>query len=308
MKNKKKAVGKITVFAFFILVIIFSSPVLSSKKIVEDMEIFSESSILTNNDFGNFDPYADDIYDIFSIYYTDGENALGAPDDEFASIFSEYGAGYITLDMGRYEEVLNDTGDDFNVFANGGNYSCWVGNDLSSPFVFLGIVTGNSSFDLSSVGYASARFIRIQYCSGVVIGLDALEAFYFNIPAEDNEIPLISGPSDFWIYDNQDNYNLTWDATDTTPYKYSITVNQEEIVKEYWETETIDFTYFWIDKNLQNVTLVLYDVFGNKGYDTVLIEILDTPTERTGSTIVVSISSILGIIGIASILKKLQNR
>ena len=58
------------------------------------------------------DPYADEFILVASLYHFNGENAVGAPDGEFAQVFSDYGSGYITLDMGRDEDIINGEGDD----------------------------------------------------------------------------------------------------------------------------------------------------------------------------------------------------
>ena len=309
MQSKRGSIFKTLTLVFIVIVFTFS-PVLSYMNNMQPLNDKVDSLHLIGEEFGNFDSYADDIIEPFSIYYTDGDNALGETDGIHARIFTEYGAGYITLDMGRYEEILNDTGDDFTVISNSGNYSCWVGNYLGSPFTPftpLGMSSGNTSFDLSSVSYVSARYVRIQYYSGIYVELDAIEAIYHNIPDEDNESPLISGPGDFWIWDNQTSFNVLWYGSDLTPFKYSIVVNQEEIETGEWDDD-IFFTHFWTDKELQNVTLILYDIYGNSEYDSVLVEILDTPAENTGNNPIIFISSIVGIIVIVSIFRRLKIR
>ena len=152
--------------------------------VIDDYGNYTFSTIMldVSNQLG--DPYADNVVNSLSIYYYDGENSLGEPDGLTARIFSDYGVGYLTLDMGENEEILNDTGDDFFVLTESGEYTCWAGNNLDVDFQFVGIANASQSFDLTVVGLDSARYIRIQYSSGSYVELDALEAIYYNIPTD----------------------------------------------------------------------------------------------------------------------------
>ncbi|GAH82763.1 unnamed protein product, partial [marine sediment metagenome] len=68
----------------------------------------------TINSFGSIvDAYADEVVLDFTIFTSDGINSIGAPDGIYAQIFSDYLDGSLTLDMGRYEAIINDEGDDF---------------------------------------------------------------------------------------------------------------------------------------------------------------------------------------------------
>ena len=252
------------------------------------------------------DPYADDYVEVLSVYYTNAENSLGAPDGQTASIFSDYGNGYLTLDMGNSEEILNEIGNDFTVVVTSGEYTCWVGNDLAAPFTMLNISDGTTSFDLDSIGFSSARYVRIQYRSGGFVYLDAIEAIHFNLPMVDDEKPSIVGPEDFWIWDNQSFYMLNWEADDLTPFTYSISINHEKVEAGYWDGRDISLTYFWTDDtDLQIVTLTLEDIFGNIALDFVYIQIYKAPDQplSTGSTSTIFIGAFVGLVTLISISK-----
>ena len=262
MVNNQKKIVKISIL-IIVYTAILSTQFLSSVN-VNSLLIFehdSDNSIV--EEIGIFDPYADDIIPSQSLFYTNGENALGQPDGLNAQIFTAYGAGYLTLDMGKYEEILNGTGDDFGVISSSGNYSCWISNNLGSVFEMIGTASGNSSYDLEQYNFASVRYVRIQYWGGGTVQLDAIEANYHNIPEEDNEVPQIFGPEDFWIWDNQTSLSISWTVSDSTPLKYSILINQEEVESDDWDDELINITYIWTEKLTHNVTLILYDAYGN---------------------------------------------
>ncbi|MCE7749743.1 MAG: hypothetical protein GPJ51_15260, partial [Candidatus Heimdallarchaeota archaeon] len=89
--------------------------------------------------------------------------------------------------------------------------------------------------------------------------------------------PVIDGPEDFWIYDNETEISFVWSVSDATPWSYIILVNSVEIETEEWYETSIEFD--WNDISPQNltVTLLLFDYFGNQAVDIVLIEIRATP-------------------------------
>jgi len=138
------------------------------------------------------DAYADSIITGTSMWYLNGENALGPPDGKFTRLYIGYGNGHVTLDMGRDEEVRNGAGTDFTVYARGGEYVVFVGNNLSiptlvgnqvpPPLILLGEGLGNTSFDLTNVGLDQVRYIQVVYLSDEDVELDSVEALYFNQP------------------------------------------------------------------------------------------------------------------------------
>ena len=138
------------------------------------------------------DAYADSVITGASMWYWDEEYALGPPDGKFARLFLGYGNGHVTLDMGIDEEILDGNGVDFIVYARGGEYAVFVGNNLSAPMpvrnqvlaplTLLGNGVGNTSFDVARVNLTQARYIQIVYLAGEEVELDAVEAVHFNHP------------------------------------------------------------------------------------------------------------------------------
>ena len=228
------------------------------------------------------DPYADSFLPISSLYYYYGENSVGAPDGLSTQIFTDYGSGYITLDMGRNEEIIDGEGNDFIVFSESGEYSCWVGNDLESVFTIIGIGQGNSYFDLSSVGFSSARYVRIEYVAGGIVTIDAIEALNYRSYDVDNENPEIIGPDDFSIFSNITSFTISWELYDLTPLNFTISVNKKIIEYGFWNGSDISITYKWKEIDLYKIEIVLFDLFGNSASDIVFVQIEDV-SEKTRS-------------------------
>lgn len=87
-------------------------------------------------------------------------SALGPPDNISASLGN---GGMIVLDMGNNTVLKNHSGDDVIVYEQGDNegYDAYVSQQWNGPWQFLGTGQGTTSFDLSSTGLESARFIKI---------------------------------------------------------------------------------------------------------------------------------------------------
>ncbi|MFX1513362.1 MAG: hypothetical protein ACFFCQ_12315, partial [Promethearchaeota archaeon] len=131
----------------------------------------------------------------------------------------------------------------------------------------------NQSFDLADVEFLSVRYIQVEYHSGEDIRLDAILAINYNKPERDTEIPLITGLDDYWYWENQIEITLTWDVFDATPWNYSILINGQYIEVGHWNGSDITFTIIGAVKGKIEITLILYDVFGNRNEDLVIIEI-----------------------------------
>ncbi|MFW9851053.1 MAG: aryl-sulfate sulfotransferase, partial [Candidatus Thorarchaeota archaeon] len=218
------------------------------------------------------DPYANSVIDSYSGWYLFGDNALGAPDGEYATIYLDYGNGFMLLDMGEGEDIINGNGTDFEIIATGGNYSVSIGTSISSTFYSLGRGHGNSSYDLDTFGVESIRYVRIEYYNGDSIELDAIVAHNYLSP-EDNEAPTITDLSDFWIWENQTTTILTWNVNDATPWSYVVFVNQSQSVTDYWNEFQISFAFTPQSIGFWNITLVLYDIYDNSAYDSVIVEV-----------------------------------
>ena len=253
--------------------------------------IFSTISVNGNSDFTNendlelnifpADNYADEIITEMSFYYTDGENALGAPDGEYAKIFEYYSYGSIIFDLGRYEICSNNTGDDLRVHINKGTYIIKIGNDLSSPFTTLGQSNTTNEFDIDSVGFTEVRYIQIFTASEVTLELDAIEVINLYTVITDNDNPIIDGPEDYWIYENETEVSFVWSVSDATKWNYSILVNGVNHDSGEWDDVSIAFEWTSITEQNLTISLVLFDFFGNSAQDTVNVEIRPLPTKTT---------------------------
>ncbi|MFX1475686.1 MAG: hypothetical protein ACFFCO_09475, partial [Promethearchaeota archaeon] len=228
------------------------------------------------------DPYANAFLPAQSQYYLFGDNAVGAPDSTFSLIFLDYGNGYLTLDMGFNEEILDGAGADFRVKANGGEYYVKVSNSLTMAFTTIDHGQSTRDFDLAGSGFASVRYIRIEYRDGDTIELDAIIAHNSNVSEDDSEEPEILGPEDFWVLETQASFAITWEVQDASPWNYSIAVNEEPHRDGPWNGTDITFNYevattgFW---RTYNITLTLQDVCGNRNQDSVLVDVLPIDTE-----------------------------
>jgi hypothetical protein len=258
---------------------------------------------------GYIDPYPNWFIDSFSLWYLDGEKALGAPDNEGASIYQDYGNGYLTLDFGKNQEIINGTGPDFMVYAQGGNYIIRIGNDLSQPFEILengtGGVTfhGNQSFDLTGTNYALVRFVQVEVSSPMSVELDALEALNYFDPTPETALPQITNfsPEQLWVWSNQSSVQVSWEVDDINPWNYSILVDNELVDQGLWMDDSIiEYSLSLSDKTESvEITILLDDLFGNRKEESVQIEIREPSDKSTLFPII----ALLGGIVFVSVLK-----
>jgi len=175
--------------------------------------LLTPTTVVSEIGFGNItinsDAYADAVMGKASNLYEYGENALGPPDGLYAIVgLVGYEEAYLTLDMGEGEDIVDRSGMDFTVVAQGGRYVVSVG-DPDQPLKRLGDGSGNKSFDLASVNFINARYVQIQFLSGADIEIDAIEAINYITGDIETENPRIAGPKDFWIWENQTSIILT---------------------------------------------------------------------------------------------------
>ena len=217
------------------------------------------------------DPYVDAFLPDMSQSYISGQNAVDAPDEHYTILFSEYADGYISLDMGENEEIVDAPGDDFIVVARGGDYRVSVSNSLDIVFKLLGTGSGEMSFDLADASLNEARYVRVQYVLGENTELDAIIALNYNRPPVDDSPPEIEEIDDFWIWLNEDVTKLRWSAEDATPWSLEIYIDSVLVVEDFWNGSIVVFDFVPETIGLRNVTLVLYDAFGNMAADDVQI-------------------------------------
>ena len=186
--------------------------------------------------------------------------------------------------MGLDENIIDGTGDDFEVIANiGTTYNVYVAQSLDAIFSHVGVGTGNQSFDLSVTGLHDARYVRIMHASGDYVELDAIVANYYNEPKVDNSAPTIIGPNDFWIWENVTEVTLDWTVFDETPWNYSIFVNDELVDSGRWDGSDLELVLQIEEPGTVNISLSLFDLFGNNAIDDVVIAIRELPTTSAKS-------------------------
>ena len=251
------------------------------------------------------DPYGDAVVTSQSIWFEDGNNSLNAPDGLYTKILEEYGAGYITIDMGAGEEIIDGSGDDFSIIATGGTYAVSVTNDLDDPLINLQTGTGNHSYDLSDFGIASVRYVRITYVSGGYVDLDAIVAVNYNRPITDDTSPTIYGPTNQTIAVGS-HLLLNWTARDQTPWNYTIYLNGVEVDNGLWGLSNITYSLTPSTVGQLNVTIIVYDMFGNYAIDVIFIQVVDPLTPLLIISVLSSIS-VVTVMGIYYMHKRLVN-
>jgi hypothetical protein len=232
---------------------------------------FDRSSISISSDWG--DAYANAFDPDRSQWYSNGENAIGAPDGQYAQIFLDYSSGYLTLDMGEQEEIVNGLGNDFTVIARGGNYSVFVQPTYDSSPSLIGRTNGTHSFDLDDLSMEQVRYVRVEHFVGDTIELDAIEAIHYNVPDSDIYDPLISGPNDFWVWSNQSQIQVGWQVSDDSPRNYSVFLNGSVVESGPWDGSDLTVSITNPGTGLWNVTLLLYDEYDNSASDSVMLEV-----------------------------------
>ncbi len=215
--------------------------------------------------------YADSVVDSRSNYYDNGENALGAPDGQYASIFLGYTSGHITLNMSA-EVILDGTSIDFRVIADGGTYHLSATPDLDTAFTPMGIHIGNYSVDLLDYGLTWARYIRVEHYENATILLDAIEVINYGYPP-DTTPPEITPLDDVNLIGSGLDIPLSWTATDSFPLNYTILVNGSVVDSGVWNGIAVSYTLSTTGSGLWNVTLIVYDESSNMAVDTVFVSI-----------------------------------
>lgn len=261
-----------------------------------DMDSVSVTSWITIS-YTIGDKYANSA--VNTAFSSDEDNAIGAPDGEFAILFIGYSNGYVTLDMGENEEILNGEGNDFTIHALGELYMVKVANSLSAIPTSLGTGNGTKSFDLSTIGFDSARYIIIEInaVEGTV-EIDAVEAINYNTIETDEENPIIVGLEDFWVWRNQTSVSLIWEVSDFTPMNFSISIDGSRVQSGPWNGENINYILTCNYLGFQTIRLTLYDIFGNSAYDEVVVEVREalevetTETEGESSGLIMPILAI----------------
>ncbi|MFW9805329.1 MAG: hypothetical protein ACFFFK_01210, partial [Candidatus Thorarchaeota archaeon] len=219
------------------------------------------------------DRYANDVIETRSDWYLNSDDALGAPDSVFATIYVGYATGYLTLDMGENEEIVDGPSYDFTVYASGDEYSVFVSPSLTVDFLFIGTGTGTRSFDLSSSGLSEVQYVKITLISGVSVEIDSIEAINYNTPPGDTSPPYLEIIGDWFRIQYGSSAHLMWFASDESPWNYEIYENSSLVLSDSWNGSDIHYLFEPSDVGWWNVTLVVYDAFDNVAIDTVGIDV-----------------------------------
>ncbi|MHA1924677.1 MAG: hypothetical protein ACW974_02070 [Candidatus Thorarchaeota archaeon] len=264
---KPKTIRYAVVLSLLIQLLIAASALSPEAINFESTRQFESSNLVYGDAYANaFDPDR-------SLWFSDGENAIGAPDGQYAQIFMDYSSGYLTLDMGEQEDIVNGPGDDFTVISRGGNYSVFLQPTYESSPSLLARANGTQSFDLNDIGMDQARYVRVEHFVGDTVELDAIEAINYNAPTSDIYDPLISGPDDLWVWSNQSHIQLEWEVSDDTPNNYTVLVNGSAVQEESWDGSDVLVSIANPGAGFWNVTLLLYDLSGNWASDSVILEV-----------------------------------
>ncbi|MGD9397358.1 MAG: aryl-sulfate sulfotransferase [Candidatus Thorarchaeota archaeon] len=242
------------------------------------------------------DPYADFVVSTESEWYLNGDNALDAPDGEDATIYEGYTNGYLTLDMGDNEEIVDGPSDDFTVYASGGEYSVSVTKSLTIDFIYVSTATGTQSFDLSSTGLSEVRYVKITLISGVSVEIDAIEAINYNTPPVDTTPPSLEIYGDWFRIPNGSSTTLTWIASDESPWSYEIYENSTLVISDFWNGSNIHYLFEATSVGMWNVTLVAYDALDNYAVDLVMIEVYEPSTPYLGDVVI-----IIGVVSLVAV-------
>jgi hypothetical protein len=121
------------------------------------------------------DPYADRVVD-YQVYgasntHTDPSTVLGIPCKGAQQDLS-LGGGWVIVDLGSGEEIIDLQGADLRVhesedspYCNGGvasPYEVFVSGSPSGPWTSVGTGSGVSEFDLAPSGLRSCRYVRVE--------------------------------------------------------------------------------------------------------------------------------------------------
>ena len=242
---------------------------------VWDSEADSLSSSILSVEYRMGDPYVDAVVEARSLWCVDLDASIGPPDGRYTTVTFNYDNGYLTVDMGLHEEVLDGEGSDFTVVATGGRYRVFVAMTADSPFISLGLGHENSSFDLATAGLPWVRYIRVRFVSGEDVRVDAIVAAHYQVMLADTEPPVVSLVKiTEWGSPTGMSANITWRAHDALLWDYTVLVNGSVADNGLWVSSTMVFTLGPYESGTTwNVTLLASDYFGNTATDTVCLRL-----------------------------------
>ncbi len=200
------------------------------------------------------DPYANIVLGFQALgssnTHTDPATVLGPP--SCGTFDLSLGGGWVVVDMGEGEEILDGAGVDFRVYesdpgCSGGAanaYAVFVSENPAGPWTEIGTGNGVSSFDLSGSGLSTVRYIRIEDRdtasppSAPGADIDAIEAIYLAEP-DSTAIFELSLPFDYEIGQHYDRISSFFDhnfpgegATTSQPPDFEIPIYTGEVARQ----------------------------------------------------------------------------
>jgi hypothetical protein len=240
------------------------------------------SSIWVNLSLAYTDPYVDSHIPEETAWSSFEENILGAPDNNHAVIYLDYGVGYLTVDMGAGEEIHDFSGDDIQIIGYGGEYVLSGANVLSDEFITIGNGQGNQTFDLSGTGLSQVRYLQIRIDNEESVRIDAIKALNYIPTNDDTEAPTIQDQEDLEIPIETTEYQITWEVSDAHPWNYTIYVNNTLMNSSYWTGGTIIYNLNVSGATEYHIRLYVWDVVGNNASQTIsIVKKLESGSENT---------------------------
>lgn len=191
--------------------------------------------------------YANAIVDHGKVYDKDRgiSNILGMARFPLSSGGTTLGSGWVIVDMGEGEEIVDIEGPDLRVYEHGSNFDPDWRSDLYKVFVSndritwhkLGYGRGTKSFDLSKAKIREARYIKIE---GIVDAedtgdypgpeIDAIEALHMKQDEKAPEIVIVEPSLKQGISITTKELSTTIDGTVTDESGIrSVRINGEEV-------------------------------------------------------------------------------
>ncbi|MHA2141870.1 MAG: hypothetical protein ACXADC_11360 [Candidatus Thorarchaeota archaeon] len=180
--------------------------------------------------------------------------------------------------------TINDLQDTDIVEESTSNYLIWNPLDLN-PQSYA--VYRNGTLYKSGAWNSSAELIQVlidglelgrHNFTIVVTDLDANTATdMLWVTVYDGTPPNVDSPGDVYYDEGDPGSSITWDPTDTNPVSYE--VYKDEVLHQSgaWNStlETLTISVENLLRGSYNFTLVVYDIGGNRGNDTVMVYVSD---------------------------------
>lgn len=102
----------------------------------------------------------------------------------------------------------------------------------------------------------------------------------------DNTAPVLSGPEDLTISEDDTDVYINWTTEDDHPDSYAVYINGTLILSGNWNQtgEVVSLPVSYLDAGVYNVTLVATDSYGNTAFDSVILVVTETTETSTTST------------------------